>query len=597
MRKLEKQKANKNIIYLGFIFSVVIVYIFSKNIMNSYSIGIINDEFGYWGIAASWANKDWSGLLASTPYYSYGYSMIITGLYYIFNDPQIIYRIALCLNVTMILLSFLLAYQCGRKVFPDISKVLMLIISFAITVYSNNIVQAKIAWTETILYLLYWLLFFVVLKILEKPRMSYIAIYALLNVYTYCVHQRALGVLLSSVLLIIILVICKKLSVKHLVIFAGILAVVFYLGTIMKSNIVAELFTSKELVAMNDYSGQVSKIGEALTSLSGLRYLAESILGKLFYLGAATFLIGFLGLGMLIKQSLIGLVQMVKERFRQIDDSTAIVVYLLMSFGATFMISAISMYLPQGRLDLLIYGRYMEFAVGPLLMYGFGMLLSGKIQRRQIYGSLSVLVILSVLVGAVYSSLGIDSFNALCITGLSYFFNNINQVKAVPFFIVCIVGIVSVLFMFYIEKTTKRETNIYKKMAVIGIGIVWIFLSGFVGIEGVQKGIDENVVAVTEKLERLEVDYHICVLQNDDNADLYAKYLQYNLPDKCIIEIQEKDLAVEKEKNVIYLAYNDQTTAFRVPDGFVVLTKNKKLVTFTKKENVDMIQEWRLLEN
>ena len=151
--------------------------------------------------------------------------------------------------------------------------------------------------------------------------------------------------------------------------------------------------------------------------------------------------------------------------------------------------------------------------------------------------------------------------------------------------------------MFYIEKTTKRETNIYKKMAVIGIGIVWIFLSGFVGIEGVQKGIDENVVAVTEKLERLEVDYHICVLQNDDNADLYAKYLQYNLPDKCIIEIQEKDLAVEKEKNVIYLAYNDQTTAFRVPDGFVVLTKNKKLVTFTKKENVDMIQEWRLLEN
>lgn len=586
---------NKKLLSIGIFLGVVLIYIFSKNIDNSYGIGIINDEFGYWGIAARWAGKDWSDLLADTPYYSFGYSMVVTAFFHLINDSEIIYRIALWLNIAFILGCYILTYFCGKKIFPQNSSIIMLMISFAVTVYTNNIVQAQVAWTETILYFLYWLLLFFVIRIINKSTYKDVMIYALLNVFIYYVHQRALGVAISSILIMIILVFCKKISKGQLLVFFIVFVIFFGIGMWQKRDILATVFIGKENLGMNDYSGETAKAKMAFTSFEGIMLLIESVLGKAFYLGAATFSIGFLSILWILKKTISGGIAAVKSKFSYVDNIFFVALYLLMSYGATFLIAAISVYRPEGRLDLLLYGRYMEFAIGPLLMLGLLLLVNRKIDIRQIISCTVVLFLLAMFVNKVYVSLDAEDYNGMCISVLWYFFSNMKQVNGLPCWIAVYSTTVVLIMWFIINLEGKKSAIKRNAIAIILISICWINLSDYSEIEGLQKSVKQEIGEIVEKINDINGEYSICMIEDVENmeADHYAKYLQYYLPNKTIRMIGYENIFEEEEENsTIYIMYSDDDLLWTMSEQAIILDRSKSLMVFTIKDNVKLIDEW-----
>lgn len=575
---------NKRIIYIGMILSILLSIIFIAGMKNAYGIGIINDEFGYWGIAASFAGKDWSELLSITPYYAYGYSMIVTWLYHIFDDPTVIYRAALVMNVIMIVFSFWIAYKCGKKMFPHLSSECILLVCFAITVYSNNMIQAKIAWTETILYMLYWLSLYMFLLIIEKSKIKYIVIFSCINAFMYFVHQRTLGVIITSSLMIIVLLTAKKISVKQFILYCCIMVALLMVGEKIKAYIIEGLFTSKELAAMNNYSGQVSKVSDIFHSIKGFSLLIQSILGKLFYFGLSTFLVGFVALFLLVKQSLFGGIEFLKSKLKIIDDRTMIALYLFLSFTATFMIAAISMYQPYGRLDLLLYGRYMEFAIGPLLLIGVIAVIQKKVNIRFYIISIISLILVAIMVNSIYLSLETNVYNGICISALVYFFDNMRQVNGLAYqIVITMIVIVSlIIILLYIGKPRRNISLV----VVILLAVSWIKLGDYNGVENLQKSVKTKVKKIAEKIEMLESPYDIYVLEDETGVNSIAKYVQYYLPDVIVHIIDNVDM--EKE-NAIYITDSDSQMLCK---NSIVLEKKNGITVFTLIENKDILEEW-----
>lgn len=61
-------------------------------------IAVLNDEFGYWGNAVSIAGYDWKSLIAETPFYSLGYSLLLVPIVMLFSSPIVWYRLAILLD-------------------------------------------------------------------------------------------------------------------------------------------------------------------------------------------------------------------------------------------------------------------------------------------------------------------------------------------------------------------------------------------------------------------------------------------------------------------------------------------------------------------
>ena len=580
------------VVLIGLILGIFLIWIFSKNILNSYGICIINDEFGYWGIAASWNGKDWTELLSDTPYYSFGYSLLIVGLYRLLSSTELVYQCALWINVALILGSFWISYLCGRKIMPQFSRIVTLFICFLITIYSNNIVQAQVAWTETLLYFLFWLSVYLIIRLIQKPTIVKVIFYSVLNVYMYYVHQRTLGILVSSLLIVIILLLGRKISFSLFACYIGSFIALFFVGNLIKNDIITTLFTSKELVALNNYSGQTAKLESILTSPEGFLLLLESILGKLFYLGVSTFLFAYIALGHMIVNCISDLIVVIKAGFYHIKDRTIVAAYLLLAFSSTFLIAAVAMYLPYGRLDLLIYGRYMEMCIGPILFYGISLLFANKVEKKWVVIYITILLILSSVVNFVFLDLNTTDINAICVVVVSYFFEMADQLNGIPYWI----AIVSVSLILILTIFGKKTRKILMFLLFSLIGLFWIELSNYTGVDRLQNSIISNIGIYMDNISKLNAEYSLYIVDGAESSDQYSKYIQYWLPDNSIKKISFSDINNVKKENSIIIIPKEHKKISDIYGEFYVLDKNDGFLLFTDKDNYELIQQWESIE-
>ena len=583
MKYSEKRKIisdDKQIKYWTIILSLILVFLYFGNLYYSQGIVIVNDEFGYWGIAASWAGYDWSELLSITPYYSFGYSCILTLLFHLFSNTVLMYQVALLINVVLILLSFFLAFECGKKLFPDFSQKKLILICFSIMLYTNNIVQAKLAWSETLLYFMNWLLLFLAIRVVYENRYLDTITYAVCTVYVYYIHQRALGILISSIFLMVLLVFFKKKTINHFFCFGIVLTILFILGVSIKNFNINNFFTSKELVAANDYSGQTTKLGYIFGSFEGIRYLLESICGKLYYFSCSSFILGFYALGYLIKEILVKLIKIIKKISKSIENDWFVKIYIIASFMTTFAISAIYMYVSIDRLDMLIYGRYMEFAFGPFLMIGLVLLLDGRIQIKEILAYVSITIILSILVNNVFISLGTESYNGICIASLTYFFSKKVEIPGLALWIVFYaIGVLS-LCRVMVNSKKHRHLGIY--IAIILITLNWIEFSDYSGMDTLHVNVMSEMKELSEYVYNIEGNEDIYVLNDSEISERYSKYIQFYLPNKKVHYIDASTLRnTRPEENSVFVSLNkDKEIIKEYSSMFRIIDETKSMFIF-----------------
>ena len=335
---------------------------------------VYTDELGYWGHAAALTGNTWSGVMGNMPWYAFGYSLLLAPLFLLSADIIVMYKMAVILNIVLGLLSFWLAYKVVRKVLPEISGVLSAgIIAFTATSYSACIFQSYIAWSETLLTFLVWLILYELISLEEKPGYIKGILLGATAGYSYMVHNRMLAVVAAVLLTVFFLVWSKKIKVQHFLSVILALIVLFLLSS-MGKNYLEDLLVNNSILQnggginfgkTNTLSGQIEKVKEILT-IDGMKKFLLNAAGQVWQILSATYLIAGLGIVFCIDKG----IKAIRKK-----KNISFCLFPFMALAATIAMTSLffienSAVSTDGavRIDTFFYGRYNDILMGLFIM-------------------------------------------------------------------------------------------------------------------------------------------------------------------------------------------------------------------------------------
>lgn len=392
------------------------------NITNLSQIFVLHDEFGYWYNAANMAGYDWTGINGISSYYSYGYSLFLVPLFHIFHSSAAMFKAAIVLNGLLLTGSYLLACRCSFYLFREIRREVLCIFCFLISCYGGFLFSVNITWGEPLLVFLFWLIILTFIKFSQKRSILYLCILVLEGLFLYAIHQRTLGVVGAMIIAGILLLKSSHISLKSMFLFFVIAVCMIGLVFLFKTNLVSSIWSSyinTGTGAANTYSGQMAKILNLFSSWDFFIAVLKGFFAKLFYLCGAS--------GLLILWGVFLIFNKLKNFKNEVPVHLIIGIFCILS--TIFMEGISALYFNNTtRLDTVIYGRYAEFTIGPLMLFGLCFLyqkmgtLKSLILGISIYLALSLPAIdllfhgsgnmyLSSVVGNIFYDLSSDRMN------------------------------------------------------------------------------------------------------------------------------------------------------------------------------------------
>lgn len=346
---------------LSIIIAIEIIVIIAAHLLNInhlYSFVMSEDELGYWGNAAFLLGKDWGNTVSFCQYYSFGYSIFLMLIQCLPLQGLTMYRFAIVANALFMAGSFMVSYVLFTRLMPEKNKLLISVACMGMTLYSSYICQSSIAWSECYLVLFVWLILLQAFLICQKATMIRVIVFAVELGYSYMIHQRTIPFLIAGMVLMIVLAFRRQVKMHQFLIMAAVVVGMFAVGGWIKDYLQAELYIGTGAIG-NDYSNIMSKMTIANMIVPVLREAA----GQFYYLWASTFGIVPLGIGITI-------VTCIKKWKRKEADESCFLGFAFLSFLGIWGVSSIFMRLGTSRVDYLIYGRYIEIAIGFFLVMG-----------------------------------------------------------------------------------------------------------------------------------------------------------------------------------------------------------------------------------
>lgn len=409
--------------YKEYLLAAAILLIFwAVGIGSTYGFSIFPDEFAYWSYAARLAGYDWSDMTALAPYYSYGYSLILIPIFVFCKDAVMAYRIAVSINFLLLFLALAALAGTMKRVAPD-NKMPVVLFSGLAILLPCNLFYTQMTLTEVFLVTLYIAAGSALYHYLENNRLSTLVILMLILIYLYTVHMRTVGVLLAAVIVVTVHILLRGNKRWHILAALGMALLLFAAAGFLKQQAFRFVYggINRELVAANDYSGQMEKI-RYVFSCEGFYDLLVSLAGKVLYLGLATWGLFYWGIYGLVRQVL----ELVKNRKRHAsaEPQQLFAMFVLLTVAAQIVIATIYL-LTLGEIGDYTYGRYSEMVIPFVMVWGFVVL--WKERTRVIWISTVGLAILQGLVTYLVVrqiiATGADNFQGYFLVGISYLYN------------------------------------------------------------------------------------------------------------------------------------------------------------------------------
>lgn len=572
---MENKKGIHKIILAVYI--VAILFLSTKYLGENTCISVIGDEFGYWSAAAFVLNKPWHSLAATNNYYGWGYGLILAPILHIFSgNPVFMYQTAIMVNAAMLCVMLLIIYMCTCRILNDKNKVSAALISGIIILFPSNIFAVYNTMPEIVLQLLYWFMTWIVLLITEKRNTAssggrnqklYILL-MLIAVYGFGTHQRTVGLIIAVVLcwLYDILANREKLAVNTIVFFF-VLVFLLLAVFIFKSFYMDWLYGglkdggTGDAGLANDFSGMASKLFEGFLGNRVVGIL-KSAIGKAWYSLISSAL--FVGAGLAV---------CLKKTRREKKEKRLPYIFILLGWLQAVGIAAIAM--PQAfetRTDILIYGRYIEYTIGPLMMLGLAGMCEKKITHKQLAGIVIVQAVATLVVSRYIAADSINTNLGNIFTIARAFQKKSNQ-DAVY---MCSLAAVSVFFAFFFMGKMSRYIS---KMRFIFFFCMEVFI------------VLNTYEAVTLPwLKQVNDNVHLNQIYHEEREEctLYVyrggvggKMMQFLNPnEECILvdEINE----IEDGKMVVTQS-SDKEEAEQIAKKYRVIYKNKILILWKKE--------------
>lgn len=461
--------------YKEYLLAAAVLFIFWLfSIDGIYGFSIFPDEFAYWSYAARLAGYDWSDMTALGPYFSYGYSLILIPIFAFCKNAVVAYRVAVSINFLFLFLALTALAGTMKRVAPD-KKMPMVLFSGLAILLPCNLFYTQMTLTEVFLVTLYIAAGSALYHYLENNRLSTLVILMLILIYLYTVHMRTVGVLLAAVIVMTVHILLRGNKRWHILAALGMALLLFAAADFLKQQAFQYVYggINQELVAANDYSGQMDKI-RYIFSLEGFYDLLVSLAGKVLYLGLATWGLFYWGVYGLVQQ-VVGIVRN-RKRHVSAEPQQLFAMFVLLTVAAQIVIATIYL-LTLGEIGDYTYGRYSEMVIPFVMVWGFVVL--WKERTRVIWISTVGLAILqgivTYLVVRQIIATGADNFQGYFLVGISYLYNEAdfrvdNFYATAWLFCECLTVLVTVVVLFC--RSRRKRWYLLTAFAVVELVLV-----------------------------------------------------------------------------------------------------------------------------
>lgn len=202
---------------------------------------LFNDEIGYWSNSAFFMGDDWTSVTGRINYYSYGYSLLLIPLrmmaesfYWGWSG---LYHAAIVLNGLFLVMSYVIALKLAKRYLTGMNTLVRTAACFTICTYSSYIVYAHIAWTECTLLFFFWVFLYVMMRMTDHPTVWNHTALAVVSFYMYTVHQRALGIVATAVLIVLCMRFMRMNRLRDTAAFLGGLYLCGLIHAMIKGNL------------------------------------------------------------------------------------------------------------------------------------------------------------------------------------------------------------------------------------------------------------------------------------------------------------------------------------------------------------------------
>ncbi len=397
-------------------------------LLGIFGFSFFPDEFGYWAPAAKLLGWDWSGTASLGSYYSFGYSLILTPILYLVEDSILAYRTAVFLNMIFMCIGLCLMTGLLKRLFTDLDEKCAVLIASVAVISPAWIFYMQTTMTEALLLSCTLAVCYLFLRFLEKPGAVSAILLALLLIYIYSVHMRAIGMVAAAVVVLIFRAVRDRDGMQRRKIFIALFltAILFAAAIAVKNGLLERLYdnASAETLSVNDYAGQWRKL-RLLMSPEGLLAFVQGIAAKLLYLGASTWGLAYLGLWKAGSSAVLCLRK--KGRAEPKDDF-----WLFWFLAAVAQILVAVIYTLESaepgaqRLDLFVHGRYDELIIPLLMACGLKQFLD--IRRRWLAAGLAAAGMLLFTLSSVLAvrRSGMTGVHGYFMAGMSYLLDDEN---------------------------------------------------------------------------------------------------------------------------------------------------------------------------
>ena len=407
---------------------------------------VFSDQVGYWGHAANINGLPWQN--ATKVWYSYGYSILLIPMFWISLNMEIMYKLAIAMNAFMGIVSFALGIAIIRKIDKKIDFLTAGILSFSISSYSAYLFQTYIGWPECLIYTGILLVIYSMIKFCEKTTMFNMLILLIELAGLYITHNRNIVSIIAFVILIFIMFFTGKIDRKKMIT-AMLFFLCFYLiNRGIRIYLTQLMFDGNGEFGGNGVSSTMNTLKQVLGGKGGWIRLLQSLIGKMWYVLTATFMLAYTGFVYTLRK--------VRDGFKkreQIENTAYIYLFILLLTLGTLAVNALFMippnidYSQSTRLDVFFYGRYSDGISGIMIACGLiGMCKKGKCFLKEKVIGTGVYSLCAIFLYLQIHEIKDYWMNSMQIPGV-YFFKEIsvNSIKTISIIVIAIYWIVIVL--------------------------------------------------------------------------------------------------------------------------------------------------------
>lgn len=516
---------------------LVIAVLTLYNIQNLDMITILNDEFGYWSNAAILAGNDWKSLMAVTPYYSFGYSLLLVPLFWIFHDYAILYKAAIILNVLLLVASYFCAKYIVSNLLNAKNEVIKSSLSIISVMTGSVIFQSQVGWSETLITLLMWASVALLVSIEKNVHIGKILTLIMFFLYMLIVHQRMIIVIAIGVGVLTLILFQNKWNKKYMALFL-IIFIMGYLGyRCLKSFHVTQFYGNSSASELNNINMNGKFFLSYLLQLFlNLKKFFISLTGKI----AASLVITYFTFPIVVYQYVRDGIKclITKTKKKYFWTQTYIVCSYLCMMAAT----ALQMIDGSIRKDMMVYTRYFDFTIGPIIMLGICALLSANRKYRRFY--IGTYLVSGVL---LYDSFDIikeaeSFFNVPCspiFGGIMQYSRKITENVNWEYCkgLTSWVGLIIFLCVFLISCIPKKNFKYICLVCALVAGQAYIAHYANEWLDIARNDFRNNALPLYEQVK----DDSNCIyyIKEDEGAPYYTnpKFLQFMLYDRPIIVV------------------------------------------------------------